>query len=194
VSTFGDRIRSAPGTRGVLIDVAAALPEEGGGEAVTLREVGRRAGVSHNAPYRHFADKKDLLAAVAAHSLSRYHRSLGQLKGERSAIEVVEVMVHAYVREALAHPQLFRLTYGPWRVGSASAADSTRTALVNAVIAAQQSEDLPSGDPERLTALFLALAHGAADLALSGHLAKDGKGHASPDDLVDDLMTRLRRR
>jgi hypothetical protein len=58
-------------------------------------------------------------------------------------------------------------------------------------MAAQEDGDLPSGDPERLTALLLALAHGATDLALSGHLARDGKGHADPTDLVDDLFNHL---
>jgi hypothetical protein len=45
---------------------------------------------------------------------------------------------------------------------------------------------------QRITALILALAHGAADLALGGHLSRDGIGHADPADLLDDpfaLMT-----
>jgi Tetracyclin repressor-like, C-terminal domain len=104
-------------------------------------------------------------------------------------------MLKGYVRHALAHPQLFRLTYGPWRTGSAElglAADEARAALVQAVVAAQASGDLPPGDAERMTALLLAVAHGAADLALSGHLATHGKGHADPGDLIDDLLTELR--
>src|ERR1700677_4130866 len=49
-----------------LLDSAVALIGEVGPQAFTLREVARRAGVSHNAPYRHFRDKDDLLAEVAA--------------------------------------------------------------------------------------------------------------------------------
>ena len=60
------------------------------------------------------------------------------------------------------------------------------------VATAQHDGDLPAGDPQRLTALLLALAHGAADHALSGHLAKGGKGNAAPSDLVDDLLMHLR--
>ena len=56
---------------------------------------------------------------------------------------------------------------------------------------AQAAGALPPGDPERVAALLLALVHGASDLALSGHLARDGKGHASPTDLVDDLLAQL---
>jgi AcrR family transcriptional regulator len=59
------------GTRDDLIEVATGLLDRGGVAAVTLREVGRLAGVSHNAPYKHFADKQALLAAVAARDLAR---------------------------------------------------------------------------------------------------------------------------
>jgi AcrR family transcriptional regulator len=182
-------------TRDALVEAAAGLLEEGGVSAVTLREVGRRAGVSHNAPYKHFTDKEDLLAAVAARDLRRSSSSSRRARTNRTGLDVVTAMLRGYIRNALAHPELFKLTYGPWRVGSpelAAAADVARSSFVEAVTAAQDDGDLPRGDPERLTALLLALAHGASDLALAGHLAKDGKGHADPTDLVDDLLTHLR--
>jgi AcrR family transcriptional regulator len=62
-------------TRDRLVEAAAGLLDEGGVPAVTLREVGRRAGVSHNAPYKHFAGKEELLAAVAAAQLRRNRES-----------------------------------------------------------------------------------------------------------------------
>jgi AcrR family transcriptional regulator len=184
-------------TRDELVEAAAALLDEGGVAAVTLREVGRRAGVSHNAPYKHFADKQDLLAAVVARDLRRHPTYGRRTRVDRRAVEVVTAMLRGYIRHALAHPELFKLTYGPWPGGSAelaAAADAARSSFVAAVTAAQDDGDLPSGDPERLTALLLALAHGASDLALSGHLAKDGKGHADAVDLVDDLLVHLRPR
>jgi AcrR family transcriptional regulator len=181
-------------TRDRLVEAATALLEEGGVGAVTLREVGRRVGVSHNAPYKHFADKEELLAAVAAAELRRGRDSVLRLRRGRTAVEAVRLMLHSYVRHAIAHPEMFRLTYGPWRHGSTelgAAADDARASLVHTVAAAQDDGDLPAGDSERLTAMFLALAHGAADLALSGHLARNGKGHADPADLIDDLFARL---
>jgi AcrR family transcriptional regulator len=181
-------------THDALVEAATDLLEEGGVSAVTLREVGRRSGVSHNAPYKHFADKEQLLAAVAARYLSRQYDASRRVRRGRSGLEFVKVMLHSRVRYALAHPELFKLTYGPWRQGSdelGRAADGARSFLVAAVTTAQENGELPSGDPDRLTALLLALTHGAADLALSGHLARDGKGHASPADLVDDLLYQL---
>src|SRR5271167_3965034 len=52
--------------RRALIDAGLALVTEAQDWEFSLREVARRAGVSHNAPYNHFADKRDLLSAVAA--------------------------------------------------------------------------------------------------------------------------------
>lgn len=205
VSTYRDwltlstpvRIGAVATTREALLEAATDLLDEGGVSAVTLREVGRRAGVSHNAPYKHFNDKEDLLAAVAARDLVRQYEASRRLQRGASGIELLRGMLLGYVRHALAHPELFKLTYGPWKADSeelGEAASSARSSLVAAVVTAQESNDLPPGDEERLTALLLALAHGASDLALSGHLARDGKGHAGPTDLVSDLLNHLKSR
>jgi AcrR family transcriptional regulator len=159
-----------------------------------LREVGRRAGVSHNAPYKHFADKEELLAAVAARDLARRAASSDRARRGRTPIEAVRAMLHGYARHAAADPEQFRLTNGSWREGSAelaAAATDARASFVDAVAAAQADGSLPEGDPQRVAALLLALVHGASDLALSGHLSRRGKGHADPGDLVDDLLRHL---
>jgi AcrR family transcriptional regulator len=177
-------------TRDRLVKAATDLLDAGGPAAVTLREVGRRAGVSHNAPYKHFADKEELLAAIAAHELAS--QTPGVREGRaRTPVEHLRRMMGAYIRWARRHPARFKLTFGPWSRGShelAEAATAARTALVASVSAAQEAKELRRGDPERVAALILATAHGAVDLALSGHLARTGKGHAEPEDLVDDLL------
>lgn len=182
-------------TRDALVAAAAELLDEGGPGAVTLREVGRRAGVSHNAPYKHFSDKEALLAAVAARELRARGAALaGTLTRPGTPAGLVRAAMHGYIAWALAHPLRFKLVYGRWTRGTdelAEAATATRTLLLDAVSAAQQAGDLPGDDPERLTSLLLALAHGAVDLALSGHLAREGKGRADPGDLVDDLLRHL---
>jgi AcrR family transcriptional regulator len=177
-----------------LVDAATKLLDEGGPAAVTLREVGRLAGVSHNAPYKHFTDKEDLLAAVAARELARQAPADRARAKDRSAGDTLRAMMHGYVRWAMRHPARFKLTFGSWSKGSddlADAATAARSALVETVEAAQAANELPEGDPERIAALVLALTHGAADLALNGHLSREGKGHATPQDLVDDLLTHL---
>jgi AcrR family transcriptional regulator len=188
-------MRGVTTTRDALVEAAATLLEEGGIAAVTLREVGRRAGVSHNAPYKHFADKEDLLASVAARELRRRQATLRRARAGQPAVDVVGHRLRAFVHQALAHPELFRLTYGRWSKGSpelGAAAEAARSAFVELVIQAQGEGDLPAGDPERVTALLMAVARGACEMALSGHLARDGKGRANPTDLVDDLLAYLR--
>ena len=51
--------------RGSILRAAGEILEKEGLEALSVREVARRAGVSHNAPYRHFPDQEALLAALA---------------------------------------------------------------------------------------------------------------------------------
>jgi AcrR family transcriptional regulator len=179
-------------TRERLIDAATELLDGGGPAAVTLREVGRLAGVSHNAPYKHFADKEELLAAIAARSLRPGRRAVA---AGAEPVDALRTMMHAYVRWAVRFPARFKLTFGAWSTDSdelGAAATAARAELVQTVVAAQDAGQLLPGDPERVAALILAATHGAVDLFLSGHLSKTGKGHAGPHDLVDDLFDRLR--
>jgi AcrR family transcriptional regulator len=178
------------GTREALVTEAARLLDSGGPTAVTLRAVGRAAGVSHNAPYRHFANKEALLAAVAIRELARQGGGRA-VKAMLDPLEHLKARMVGYLRWAERHPERFRLAYGRWSHTNDAlnaSASLARASLVEAVVAAQEGGQAPAGDPERLAALILALAHGAADLTLSGHLARHGKGRASPEDLLDDLF------
>lgn len=182
-------------TREKLVTVATQLLDEGGREAVTLREVGHRAGVSHNAPYKHFADKEALLAAVAARELDRQSAAMSATVAERlPPEEAVRAAMRGYVAWAMEFPQRFRLVYGSWSKGYDElgvAAGAARSAQVGMVAAAQRAGRLPAGDPDRLAALLTALANGAVNLALAGHLSPAGKGHANPADLAEDLLNYL---
>jgi len=181
----------ATNTRDALVDAAARLLDAGGPVAVTLREVGRQAGVSRGAPYKHFADKEALLAAVAARELAALGTQLSEVTAPGGRDNDLRALMHRYVAWALAHPERFRLVFAAWSrplEELSSAANSARARLVEATAAAQRSGQLPAADSERLSALLQALANGAVELALAGHLSPDGKGRASPDDLVDDLF------
>lgn len=174
-------------TRERLIEAAADLLDRGGRAAVTLREVGRAGGVSHNAPYRHFADKDELLAAVAARELDRL--TLDPATG-------IEAMIRTYVAWAVERPERFRLTFGRWERHHPvldAAAGRSRQAMIEGVRRAQASGALPSGPPERLGALLLATAQGAVSMSLDGHLSPDGKGQADAAGLIDDLLAHLRK-
>ena len=67
-------------TQEKLVAAAAALLDSGGEEAVTLRAVGQAAGVSQNAPYKHFKNRDALLGAVAAADLAEMAAALKQVR------------------------------------------------------------------------------------------------------------------
>jgi AcrR family transcriptional regulator len=183
------------GTRDLLIDAAVCLLDEGGVDGVTLREVGRMAGVSHNAPYKHFASKQALLAAIAARDLARESAAItAQITPATPPAEALRLVLRRYADWALEYPARFKLAFGAWQAVYPEldqAARGAQAMLTGVVFAAQETGALPAGDPERLAALLRALAHGAADLASAGHLAPDGKGHAGPGDLIDDMLRYL---
>jgi AcrR family transcriptional regulator len=184
-----------PGTRDALLDATEHLLDAGGPGAVTLRAVGLRAGVSHNAPYKHFTSKEALLAAVAARELRRRYDQLAvALQQDEPPEDVLRAALKRYAAWAVAFPERFKLIYGRWTIVSPelmAAAQAASEQLIGTVRAAQDRQALPQGDPDRLTALLRATAHGAADLASAGHLSPSGKGHTDAPGLVDDLFAYL---
>jgi AcrR family transcriptional regulator len=130
-------VRSARGyhhgdLRGALIQTALGMVTEEGAWDFTLREVARRAGVSHMAPYNHFEDKAALLAEVAALGFESLTQTLeaaaqGQPRSERLAFGDVAA---AYVRFGVEHPAHYRLMF------SAELADKARYPSLEAANAA----------------------------------------------------------
>jgi AcrR family transcriptional regulator len=176
-----------------LITVATALLDAGGVDAITLRGVGRAAGISRGAPYHHFATKAQLLAAIATQELD--HLTDAFLSVKKTGAAAVRKMVLIYLRWALAFPQRFRLTLGQWENDDARlgmAAGRVREIFVAAVVDAQQKRQLPAGAPVRLAALVLSAMHGAAHLATAGHLSPIRKGRIDVENLADDLFLHLR--
>ena len=79
-----------------------------------MRELARRVGVSHNAPYNHFPDKRDLLGAVAAVGFERLRDGMrSAIAGLEDAEAAVVKCAWTYVRRGLDNPALHRLMFGP---------------------------------------------------------------------------------
>lgn len=101
--------------RAELLDTAIEQLREQGVDALSLRALARAIGVSQTAPYRHFADKNELLAAMATRG---YRELLAALQGAvdsagSDAGKQLIATAHAYVDYAASHPQLFKLMFGP---------------------------------------------------------------------------------
>ena len=95
-----------------LVKAAAAQIERGGYESLSLRELAETVGVSRTAPYRHFADRRALLAAVALDGFERltaiYRRAMGSGKNPRDRLAAAG---RGYLRFAAERPQMFRLMF-----------------------------------------------------------------------------------
>ena len=101
--------------RAELLDTAIAQLREQGAEDLSLRALARAVGVSQTAPYRHFGDKGELLAAMATRGyreLLAALESAGRRAGGSPADQLV-AFAHAYVAYAADNPQLFKLMFGP---------------------------------------------------------------------------------
>jgi AcrR family transcriptional regulator len=164
-----------------LLDAALGLIAEVGPQTFTLREVARRAGVSHNAPYRHFRDKDDLLAAVAAQGFNRLTESMKKAMAKgRTAAERLNLAGRGYVQFALQSPHhLLVMFEGPRpaepRPEYAEPAQRAFQTLLDAIAAAQAEGVLPKGDPQPLAVVAWAGVHGLAKLAIGGQLPFNAK-------------------
>jgi AcrR family transcriptional regulator len=160
-----------------LLQEAVRTIEKGGVNALTLRTVGARLGVSRTALYRHFADKSALLAAVATEGFrtlrlqtqDAWEKHGGGRKG-------FEAMGAAYVKFAVAHPSHYRVMFGGYVHGAAAGSDVDKEGqgafqvLVDAIIAQQKDGLIRRDDPLALAQYIWATVHGIAMLAIDGLL------------------------
>ncbi|MBW2257316.1 MAG: TetR/AcrR family transcriptional regulator, partial [Deltaproteobacteria bacterium] len=101
--------------RRALVDAALLLIERSGASGVTLRGAARLAGVSQTAPYRHFSDKRALLAAVAEQGFQSLSTQLREASAshEGDPMGRLRALGVAYVHFAQAQPSHFRVMFGP---------------------------------------------------------------------------------
>lgn len=109
--------------RAALIETAAELARVEGPQGVVLREVARRTGVSHNAAYRHFADRDELLEAVAGLGMERLEAAMrtgmASVRSRDPAVAARRRLAEvgrAYVHFALDEPGLFEVAFAAKKV------------------------------------------------------------------------------
>lgn len=159
-----------------LCEVAEKLFAEKGPDAVTMRQLAAELGVSPMTPYRYFADKEDILAAVRTNGFNRFADALeGAYASARGVRAKGAAVGEAYVNFAFEHPQTYKAMFDlnqpheenyPDLVAAALRARATQTSYVKDLIA----EGILAGDPEEIGRMFWAAAHGAVGLELAGKL------------------------
>jgi AcrR family transcriptional regulator len=168
--------------RRALVKAAVSLLTKTQRWDFSLREVARCAGVSHNAPYSHFASKRELLAAVAAKGYEILQaRTLAALRGKTKPAHALKAIGIAYLRFATENPAHYRLMFGPTLQGQDGRLPSevirafaSAEAVVREVLK-QGSEDrtfkIPQSDRAALETALIAdwsLIHGLATLYIDG--------------------------
>lgn len=183
--------------RHALIEASLALISEEGFSALTLREVARRAGVTHAAPYRHFADKEALLAAVAEEGFRTMTAQMRErMAQETGSLERLAACGIAYVLFSIQHPAHFRVMFGPHftrRVDHESMANEGGNAfglLMQSIIEGQKAGELREGEPMPLALMAWSLVHGLASLLVDGQLQHKGQEAPKAEDLAV-FQTRL---
>jgi AcrR family transcriptional regulator len=159
-------------TKEKIVAAAAGLLDAGGQEAVTLRAVAEKVGISHNAPYRHFADRNALLAGVAIHDFHTLKAAFDARLKSKSGAAAVRGLAQDFIAYALRHPARYRLLFSdpglPMTDELRSAAFAPFETLVAIVQRCQQEKSLPPEDPVRLGGVIFAGVHGAIDLNIGG--------------------------
>jgi AcrR family transcriptional regulator len=178
-----------------LTEAALELVKEKGPKGFTLREVARRAGVSTAAPYRHFADRAELLAAVATLGFVQLHDTLSATPSAGDLTQQVLDMGRAYVRWAVTHPDYYQVMFGSeldkgdnpdLLTAGARAFDD----LLDTIVRCQGADLLPDGDPRQIAGPIWSLLHGVATLTIGSDLRHVGI-QEDPQALVERALRAL---
>ncbi len=191
--------------RRAMVDAALEILGETQSLELSLRELARRAGVSHNAPYKHFADKRELLAAVSAAGFEtltkRMVHEMARLSDPR---EQLFAMLRAYVDHGVENPALYSLMFGGYLGGpdrsrpaiELAEAEKTKALLAGVIIAGGLGHAISdtSRNERKIAGAILAcwsLVHGLTLLLVDGLVGPKKKSAALADRLVQGMLEGL---
>jgi AcrR family transcriptional regulator len=157
-----------------VLSASLVMIEERGLDRFSMREVARKAGVSHQAPYHHFGDREAILAAIASEGFAKLTEEMERALGEPS--RTIEAIACAYVAFALRHPSHFQVMFRSDAVPierypeALKNADNAFGALVKVID--KSFAGTPHETRRNLAFAAWAFTHGLATLILDGPLAR----------------------
>ena len=176
-------------TRQALLDAAGALLDAGGPDAVTLREVGARTGVSRSAPYRHFENKDTLLTALATNAMTQLGDRLESIAAEADSPEQsLRAALVSLLDIGRTRPHLYRIMFTT-PAGDPTAAVEAAGAHARPVSPSRRPPRWPAAGATH-RALLLTAAHGATSFESTSHFVWD-KWHTDAEGVIDSLIALL---
>ncbi len=181
--------------RRALLEAAVDRIGEAGPRGFTMREVARRAGVSHNAPYRHFRSRADLVDAVATQGFGELTRAM--VTAAKACVEPtgrLRACGLAYVGFALRRPEHFAVMFDtpPSLVEKSERSQAGRAAFEVLVKAVEGCLPGGAGDPLGTALVAWSLVHGIANLAIAERLPHRGRAQVLrfADTAIGDMLRR----
>ena len=193
--------------RRVLVDAAFDLIGEGGAEAVSVREAARRAGVSPGAPFRHFASRDALLAAVAEEAQRRFRAEIDKALAKAPADDPLQrfrCLGLAYVRWAIRNPTHFevissRRFFDHDKSPAVSADNAEVIGLTERILRdAHGRGQLGTSHLKQVLIGGRALVYGFARMAIDGHFPRwgvpEGEADRTAEAILDLFISGIARR
>jgi AcrR family transcriptional regulator len=177
--------------RRTLLDVSVEVIERHGVDALNLRELAARAGVSSGAPYHHFAHREALLAAIAEEGFGYLEAAMiRERDAAPDATSRLAALGRAYVKFATTHRGYFRVMFRG-DLHSAELVQARPRAfqlLCDTIEDCQRSGVAPAGDLQPLVLTAWSAVHGLATLWIDDALPKKGLDPARLAPIVTTLL------
>lgn len=183
-------------TRTKLLEVTRELVDAKGVEFVSMREVGRLAGLSRSAIYRHFDSKQSLLAAIVVEDFNLFFSGFNEIKADqKKPTQYLIDLLAFYLRFALKHSEHYQLMFQTkWDSTKypaiKEAADLVFQFAQNVVSETQKVVNSTKLKSIKTTAIIFSFIHGLVELHLADHAEKE-KGLDKPEELIEQFIETL---
>lgn len=195
----GERPYHHGALRQAVIDTAMKVLQEERNWQFTLRDIARRAGVSHGAPYKHFTDKAALLSELAMIGFDRLRDSMARAGMEAGAAPQQQVLpvAQAYVRFGIENPALYRLMFGAEggnadEVHLSGKATRVFNLMIDLLGQGQADGTFRAREVHGQAAACWSMIHGLTMLAIDGLMLPEKVGSAPLESALGTLLEGLR--
>ena len=175
--------------RDALVQAALQDAEQGGPEAISLKALAKKLGVSQPAPYRHFADREALLEAVTAEAFRQFNAIMRESTGKPSKQSKLSRFAQAALAFGLRRNGIYRLMFASRTMACAAKGSELHNAAMETFALLLEALEAPAVGflRERQALKIWASLHGVVMLAEQGLLTGQ-LGQTSREELVEDIV------